>query len=345
MELFIARHSEFLKYYNCSYDIDTVPMDARVHKTHGILMIALSSLFVAIYIPTLSVLCKQLHKTAYQLMFVIGVADVLMLAFVAVPYGVMSITGDVFCSYPTLLYFIASVSMGLWVSSTETGVVLAFYRCLELWRPFVADALFKGKRTFVWIGLGLLHFCAVVAFGTPIVYNPIVGTMLLNPHFGYVDDAEGAFYNWHHKYYNMGLLFVLLALYACFVYLIVSKRRMGIGGGSAEMQAAQRRTFIQAMLISSCGAVSDAYWAIVFLGPSPPQVLIFIGMYTWICCHGMPGVILITINRTVRSSLGKIFGTHSRTAVSHVDSSKIEKSHSRNRSAVTPSHDDSHMAI
>lgn len=46
MELYVARHSEFVKHYNCSYDVNTVPLDARVHKTHGILMIALSSLFV-----------------------------------------------------------------------------------------------------------------------------------------------------------------------------------------------------------------------------------------------------------------------------------------------------------
>lgn len=65
------------------------------------------------------------------------------------------------------------------------------------------------------------------------------------------------------------------------------------------------------------------------------------------CCHGrlltyaknkgnvpgIPVVIPITINRTLRSLLGKIFGTHYRTAVSHVDNSKLDKSHSKNRSA------------
>ncbi|KAI1692747.1 serpentine type 7TM GPCR chemoreceptor srd domain-containing protein [Ditylenchus destructor] len=117
---------------------------------------------------------------------------------------------------------------------TEFHRALLAMRCLELWRPHVADALFKGKRTLVWIGLALTHFTAVFSFGTPIVYNSLFGTMLLNPHAGYSEDKE-------------------------------------------------EKSLIQALVICSCGAISDAYWFIIFLGPSPPQAAIFMGMYTtWI---------------------------------------------------------------
>ncbi|KAI1700389.1 serpentine type 7TM GPCR chemoreceptor srt domain-containing protein [Ditylenchus destructor] len=307
MELFIFQHEAYDKLYNCSaYDIGSVPLGQRVHHLHGWLMIAMCSFFVVVYIPTLAVIIsKYAHKTAYQLMLSIGICDVMMLAVVIIPYGVQQINGDVFCSYPTPLYIIGCLSMGLWVTSTETGVILALYRCLELWKHSYADALFKDHRTLIWITLSWLHCLAIFLFTMPIVYIPMLGTMLLNPHHGYIDDPEGKFYNNHHRIYNRVILAITVALYIMFVYVIVSQRKkLGSGAGpSRNLIAAQRRSLIQALVICSSGAVSDAYWAIVLLGPSPPQIAIFIGMYTWICCHGMPGLVYLCMNKSVRSSI------------------------------------------
>ncbi|KAI1694938.1 serpentine type 7TM GPCR chemoreceptor srt domain-containing protein [Ditylenchus destructor] len=308
MEFFLFRRAEFDKLYNCSYDLESIPKEKRAHEVHGYIQIGLVIIFVLIYIPTLTVLaCKFLNKTAYQIMFLIGMSDVFMLSFNAMLCGIMSVTGAVYCSAPTPIYTIACLGMGLWVLSTESSVILAFYRCLELWRPFVANALFKGKRTLVWIGLALTHFTAVFSFGTPIVYNSLFGTMLLNPHAGYIEDKEEKFSNFHHRLYNMSLFFVLIGLYIAFVCLLVSKRKLMSCGPSSQMLATQRRSLIQALVICSCGAISDAYWFIIFLGPSPPQAAIFMGMYTTWILHGVPGIIYISMNKTIRGSIYKAF--------------------------------------
>ncbi|KAI1694940.1 serpentine type 7TM GPCR chemoreceptor srt domain-containing protein [Ditylenchus destructor] len=316
MEFFLFRRSEYDKLYNCSYDIDSIPIENRKHEFHGILTLVLSTLFVLVYIPTLSVIMrKYLRKTAYQLMFVVGFADVLMLSIVAMLCGSMSVTGAVYCSAPTPIYVISCLGMGFWVLSTESSVILALYRCMELWRPHVADRLFAGKRALVWISLSLLHFVAVFSFGTPIVYSSLVGTMLLNPHAGYIEDKEERFSNQHHKLYNSALFFVLIGLYIAFVCLIVSKRKLMTAGPSRQMLATQRKSLIQALVICSCGAISDAYWFVVFLGPSPPQIAIFVGVYTWICSHGVPGIVYISMNRTIRGSIFKAFKTRTKPVI------------------------------
>ncbi|KAI1696657.1 serpentine type 7TM GPCR chemoreceptor srt domain-containing protein [Ditylenchus destructor] len=268
MERYIFQHAEWEALYNCTYDIDKVPVESRRHQIHGVLMLVLSLAFVLVYIPSLSIImCKFLNKSAYQIMFLIGVADVLMLIAAAITAGIWSLKGDVFCSHPTLTYVVGCLGMGFWVLSTESSAILAFYRCLELWRPFVADSLFKGKRTLLWISLSLCHFTVVLFFGMPAVYSSIVGAFVLNPHVGYVEDAEG-------------------------------------------------KSLIQALIICTCGAISDAYWVVVMLGPTPPQIVIFIGMYTWIFSHGVPGIIYISMNKTVRGSVIKVFKPDAKTVVS-----------------------------
>ncbi|KAI1693717.1 serpentine type 7TM GPCR chemoreceptor srt domain-containing protein [Ditylenchus destructor] len=104
MELLIFRYPEYEKLYHCSYDIGLIPLEQRIYHADGFMMIGLSTLFVAIYIPTLIVMWKYVSKTAYQLMFIIGFADALMLTFGMVPCGIMALTGAVFCSCPILFY-------------------------------------------------------------------------------------------------------------------------------------------------------------------------------------------------------------------------------------------------
>ncbi|KAI1696656.1 serpentine type 7TM GPCR chemoreceptor srt domain-containing protein [Ditylenchus destructor] len=200
-------------------------------------------------------------------MFLIGVADVLMLTIGFISSAIWSLKGDVFCSHPTLSYVFGCLGMGFWVLSTESSAILALYRCLELWRPFVADSLFKGRRTLLWIGFSLCHSTAVFFFGMPVIYSSIVGAVVLNPHVGYIDDTEG-------------------------------------------------KALIQALIICTCGAICDAYWVVVMLGPTPPQIVIFIGMYTSIFSHGVPGIIYISMNKTVRGSVVKIFKPDAKTVVS-----------------------------
>ncbi|KAI1692914.1 serpentine type 7TM GPCR chemoreceptor srt domain-containing protein [Ditylenchus destructor] len=192
MEFYLFRHAQWEALYNCSYDVDIIPVEQRVNVTHGLLMISLASLFLLIYLlPLCVIMFNCLDKSAYQIMFLIGIYDVLSLVIDAIRLGIMSIYGHVFCSLPVFSYIAACFCMAAWVSSKECCIILFVYRCLELWRPNVADVLFKGKRTFVWIGLSLLHFVVVVFMWTPGAYNPMIGTLVQNPHAGYIDDPEG----------------------------------------------------------------------------------------------------------------------------------------------------------
>ncbi|KAI1699501.1 serpentine type 7TM GPCR chemoreceptor srt domain-containing protein [Ditylenchus destructor] len=271
-----------------------------------------------------------MSKTAYLFMFIIGFADAILLTFGVISIGIMSMTGVVFCSYPTTFYISACLITGLWVFSTQMSIVLTFYRCLELAKlvatvgnnhlcltAFAADWFFEGKRSLVWIGLSLLHSITVALFGAPLVYSPIFGSMLLNPHAGYIEDTDEQFHNLHLKLYNMALLSAGVVLFIAFVYLMRSLRKLNSDGASRQVLAAEQKLVVQAVIISSCFAISITYWAIIFSGRTVPRIATFIGMTISLCTHGMPGLLYVCMNITVRDSVLELLGiTKKRATVS-----------------------------
>ncbi|KAI1692723.1 serpentine type 7TM GPCR chemoreceptor srt domain-containing protein [Ditylenchus destructor] len=296
MELLIFRHSEYEKLYenNCSYDINLIPIEQRINHADGIMMIGLSALFVIIYIPTLIVMWRYTSKTAYKLMFIIGFADATTLTMM-IPFGLTSLTGVVFCSYPKTFYINGCLAEGLWIFSTEMSSALTLYRCLELAKLVnsnpstarVADWFFKEKRYLIWISISLLHSILCTLFGTPLVYSPIFGTYAPNPHAGYIEDIDQRFSNLHSKVYTMALLSVGIGLFIAFVYLMLSLRKGHSNGPSSQVLAAEKKALVQAVIITSCFAITIIYWEVVFSGvfsgTTVPRIATFIGMTLSVC--------------------------------------------------------------
>ncbi|KAH7708056.1 Protein SRT-41 [Aphelenchoides avenae] len=247
--------------------------------------------------PCLWIIGHNLSKPAYKIMFSIGLLDVFMLTGVTGVYGVFAIRGDVFCSHPTLTYTIGCFDLAIWVSSTELTVLLALYRCIQMWRPDLAALLFTGHRTSAWIFISLCHMTFVLFFTTPILWNSIYVTMPFNPHAGYFDDGGQKYHNLHHNIHNLCILFGLIGLYILFAIIVVSKRRH-MRSTSSIMPKAQRESFLQAILISACSGVTDAVWEVIPLMPSLSESVILVGL---------PGLIYLTINKTIRRSVLSFF--------------------------------------
>ncbi|KAH7687823.1 SRT-29 protein, partial [Aphelenchoides avenae] len=280
--LYFSDHAEYDRYYNCtSYDVDSIPIDARKHQGLGLLMVLMATSFSAMYLPCLMIFRRHLQKPAYKIMLFIGVADVVMLMTVSTPYGIMSITGVVFCSSPTLVYVSASVSMGLWVCASEASVTLALNRCLEMSNPALAEWLFKGYRTFVWLSLTVVHACYAIFFTTPICYTSLLTTMVINPHVGYVDDVEEHYQNEHHHIHNTFVFFGLVGLYAAFVTIMLRRRRTA----SRSMSSSQWKSCIQVLMICSCTSIASGMYLVIPFVRNLPPVALYVGTYTWICSH------------------------------------------------------------
>ena len=72
-----------------------------------------------------------------------------------------------------------------WLAESNLAVMLALNRCLNMLNPKACDDLFKGRRAYVWILVGIGHALIVSSVTGPLTYSALYGVWLFNPHFGY----------------------------------------------------------------------------------------------------------------------------------------------------------------
>ena len=119
MELFIFRHAEWLRIYNCTgIDVDSIPFEQR-HQfvPEAWALIALCTLYYFLYIPCILSIWKHVDENVcYKLLFYIGIFDLAILWILGYVQAFQSLTGTVFCSSPVFNFW-----MGICVSCKKMG--------------------------------------------------------------------------------------------------------------------------------------------------------------------------------------------------------------------------------
>ena len=80
--------------------------------------------------------------------------------------------------------------LGLWYCESTAALLLAFNRCVDMWSPTLGDALFAGKKTWIWLIIPTLYSLAMCLWTSPVLYNGVYGAWLFNPHAGYLDNVN-----------------------------------------------------------------------------------------------------------------------------------------------------------
>ncbi|KAL3085582.1 hypothetical protein niasHT_037323 [Heterodera trifolii] len=93
----------------------------------------------------------MVDNTCYKLMFFIGILDMLTMFINTLETGILGIIGAVYCDYPLLIYTTGAFGMTLWLAETSVEMLLAINRCMELLRPQLAHAIFRGCPPLVYL--------------------------------------------------------------------------------------------------------------------------------------------------------------------------------------------------
>lgn len=103
-----------------------------------------------------------------------------------------------------------------------------------------------------------------------------------------------------HTVHNSFILVSLLALYLIFAVLMLRRRRF-IAHPIEGKFTGQSTVFLQIALISGVNAVGCALYVIMQFHPDRlSPALIYCASYAWLAIHGLPPVIYLTLNHTVR---------------------------------------------
>ncbi|KAI1704985.1 serpentine type 7TM GPCR chemoreceptor srt domain-containing protein [Ditylenchus destructor] len=307
MEMYFFNPQEWDRLYlnGCRhYDIDLHPLEERKHVIVGWTFVFQFFFYTILYIPCIFVIWKHMKQSCYKFMFVIGITDCLCMIGNAFFTGYFSITGQVFCSNPHLHYWVGLLSLGLWIIETWTDILLALNRCVEATSPRLGDMLFEGKRTWLWFIPVACYSLCYSTFTKPMVFSAVFVTWFFNPHVGYIEDYEETYSNYMHSVHNIMILFGVSCLYIVFVIAMVMKL-FTVRAGS-KLSVSQWMTFLQVLAISFFNGYSAGLY--VYLQyVRITQFLMYTATYSWTTAHGLPCVIYILLNKTIRKDLIKMW--------------------------------------
>ncbi|KAI1732426.1 serpentine type 7TM GPCR chemoreceptor srt domain-containing protein [Ditylenchus destructor] len=310
MEMFFFRPDEYERLYNCTtYRVEDVPLEKRQHTYLGIAFLVLFVIFMMLYIPCVIACYRRTKQVCYKFLFFIGIIDIACLPVCGFVTGYMAIEGAVFCSHPTFLYFCGVFGNFCWVTESTTAIILALNRCIEMISPKLSEELFRENRTWCWMCLATLYGFCFVAFTKPVMFNGILCAWFFNPHTGYIEDIDGLYSNHPHTFHNYFVCLALTGSYLMFIVIFVVKSSMldniPAGRPTGSKGAAQRTAFIQVAVLSCVNAVGSGIYDYMQFFPIG-QIFILVASYAWLFIHGIPSVIFVTMNKTIRADCIKM---------------------------------------
>ncbi|KAI1727082.1 serpentine type 7TM GPCR chemoreceptor srt domain-containing protein [Ditylenchus destructor] len=291
MDMYFFHYDEYELLYNCSfYNISMIPLEQRQHVGMGALFIALYFIFEILYIPCIIAIKKHTDSPCYKIMFYIGINDMICMCFNGFLTGYFAIMGTVFCSYPTFIYVCGNTALALWASETVAEVTLALNRCIAICSPKWEYILFKGYKTWIWMALPTIYAAYWWTFTKPILFSGIYMSWFFNPHVGYFDDFGLIYDNEVHITHNYFVIVGLTLTYSAFAIMLFVKSKKVAAG---------------VVMISMINAVAAAVYVYMqFFRIN--QLIIYLGMVAWLLAHGIPPVIYLAMNKTLRRDAAKM---------------------------------------
>ncbi|KAL3076100.1 hypothetical protein niasHT_034164 [Heterodera trifolii] len=298
---------KYTQMYNCNvYNVEDIPLANRQSIPLGLMFLTLGLICEILYLPCMIAIRKHMDSTCFKFMFYIAVADMLALFISGVLTGYLALVGAVYCSYPKLIYTMGAWAICLWGTESTAEMVLAFNRCVELSSSYWADVLFHGKRTYLWMMIPTLYGLYFLLFTTPVKFSGLFVSWFFNPHVGYIDDFGQTYHNDLHMIHNYIVVVVLTGTYSIFAIILTVKtwKLKGASTGAGASRS-QKKTFFQVILISSVNATA-AFLYVYMQFARITEFLIVLAQLTWMLSHGIPPIIYLLLNKTVRRDVAKM---------------------------------------
>ncbi|KAI6174915.1 hypothetical protein M3Y97_00974300 [Aphelenchoides bicaudatus] len=301
MDTYFLHYDQWLLHYNCSFlNVSQVPLEARKHPIVGSTLLILAVILEVLYLPCLISIHKHAKLSCYNLMRFIGLTDIVVIPINGIFTGVGLIKGWVYCSYPATIYWIGTHKfLDGWFAVCLSSLILAFNRCVDMYSAELSQKLFGGNRVYIWQVIPAVYGILFVWHTQPVLLSSVLSSWFFQPFVGYYDDPVN-YVNRPHSANNIMMVISLPTMY--FIFFVALLVRYSINKQTqswANFDSKQFAIFIQILAISSVNVVACVLYAYMqFFSASP--VLIVIATYAWFLVHGLPVIIYLSLNKTIR---------------------------------------------
>ncbi|KAK0405260.1 hypothetical protein QR680_017884 [Steinernema hermaphroditum] len=313
MDLLLFHYEKWNRLYNCTSEVSQKANLEEDDFWYGVGLIVAATLFGILYTPCMIVLIRRdvRQRSSMKIMLALGITDVVGLLTAGIVSGTYVIKKVVFCTYPLFNYITGIAATSTWCASCWICVLLAGSRCVELVSEPVHHKLFDGYRTWIWLCLPFLFQCYIAVFTIPAVFTDNGNMWLFDPYFGFNFEHDQTLYqNIPHTTNNLLTPLVLALLYIILCGVLWYKY---VRFGNGSMLGFQKKVVLQAIAICSFSFAASTFYAYVQFFP-PPAYFNIIGHVSWLCCHGGPAVVYLTLNDTIRSGVRTLLHVPQRSA-------------------------------
>ncbi|KAK0401445.1 hypothetical protein QR680_015786 [Steinernema hermaphroditum] len=309
MELYLFRPQEWDALYNCSryHTEEEWAAQGSRNELLGLWYLITGILYMVPYIPCLRVMIKPdlIKHSCFKIMIFLGVIDFFCLGINGVLTGYLTIKGAVFCTYPNLIYIAGQLGLALWCMACMSCALLAFNRCVDVWRPKWMMFLFSEHRTFYWLLGPICYFFYFFFFTKPVLYTSKLYAWFFDPYFG-TDDVpieRFQYMNFPHSINNISIVLALLTLYVFLSFSLWYKARIA---QSEALSAMQRQIVIQSCTICAFDFLAAIIYVYMqFFETS--VVFVVIGQMMWQASHGGAAIVYLSMNKTIRRGVLRMF--------------------------------------
>ncbi|KAI1700896.1 serpentine type 7TM GPCR chemoreceptor srt domain-containing protein [Ditylenchus destructor] len=175
---------------------------------------------------------------------------------------------------------------------------------MDVVSPRIYNALFDGNRAWLWTLIPSVYGFYFGYFRKPIIFTGVYVAWFFNPYAGYIDDTDMTYDSLQHTVHNVFVSVSFISLYVIFVGLFILKNIKYKQSGAQSAQ--QKMAFLQVFIISVVNATASGLYVLFQYIPIG-LVHLVVAQFLWISSHGIPGVLYITMNRTVQREVKQMF--------------------------------------
>uniref|UniRef100_A0A915E925 Uncharacterized protein n=1 Tax=Ditylenchus dipsaci TaxID=166011 RepID=A0A915E925_9BILA len=282
--------------------------------------IVLTTIYYILYVPCIISIYRHMNNPCYKLLFFISFVDCSVLWILGFAHSWFAITGAVFCSYPNLIYIFGCYLSFTWACETSSQFCLVINRCVAMHSPQLENSIFGAQgwtkirldrqnkeychRIYVWLtafnSIGLLWFF----FFKPSLFTGIHSSWFFNPYIGYKEDLAGDYViTGVHAAWDASFAVGLPILYIFFSVVFVFK----YGGikSNKKVPGKQKMMLLQVFILSILNFFATVtYVSMNYIDPS--EFVIQFAQFCWLHIHGLPPVIFLFFNYTIRKDAKQI---------------------------------------
>jgi len=169
---------------------------------------------------------------------------------------------------------------------------------VELWSPYYGQLLFGGRRTYLWLLADFLYAGYAAVFTPSQYFSSTHLAWFFNPHVDYADDLASEYNNSFNTVHVIGIAVAMPTLYLFFV----ARLRLSAALPFFTSIERQKMAVTQVLIMSALNAVMSCSYCYMQNFPVS-EFVIYLASYGWLLVHGLPSLIYLTANATLRRDI------------------------------------------